>query len=136
MIKRIAHVCLNVKNLDASVSYYTQLGFKIKFWFTREGKKHGIYLEIADGNYIEIFENPSLGEVVNNGINHFCLETDDMDSLIENLEKKGIPFTQKMKGVDHTYQIWLADPDGNRFEVHGYTQKSSQFTGEDVEVDW
>lgn len=136
MFKRIAHVCLNVRDLARSVDYYSTLGFSPVFRFTREGALFGAYLKISEGNYIEMFEDKNLTDPQNTGIAHFCLETEDIDGVIEKLRAKGVSFTPKKKGCDNTYQIWLTDPDGNQFEVHQYTDKSSQLTGEDVEADW
>lgn len=136
MFKKIAHVCLNVRNLERSIDYYSKLGFITKFKFTRKGKYFGTYLEISDGNYIEMFENPDLNEVQNTGIAHFCLQTDDIDYVIETLQSRNIKFTQKKLGCDNTYQIWLTDPDGNQFEVHQYTNLSAQLKPRNVEADW
>jgi lactoylglutathione lyase len=136
MIKRIAHVCLHVKDLKRSLEYYEKLGFRLKFKFTKNGAFFGAYMEIAEGNYIEMFENKSLDKPVNTGIVHFCLETEDLDGFMAMLKKQGIPFTPKTLGCDNTYQIWLSDPDGNPFEIHAYTVESAQFSGQSVEADW
>ncbi|MES2934477.1 MAG: VOC family protein [Pseudomonadota bacterium] len=136
MFKRIAHVCLDVKDLQRSIDYYSKLGFKTKFQFTRKGQDFGVYLEIAENNYIEIFENKDLGPVINNGLKHFCLEADDLDLVMKNLTAQGVDFTEKKLGCDNTWQIWLKDPDGNAFEVHQYTATSAQQKGQVVEADW
>ena len=136
MFARLAHVCLNVKNLDRSVAYYKKLGFKPRFEFTRKGGRFGAYLEIAKDNYIEMFEDPNMDAPVNTGIAHFCLESIDLDKTIAELRANGVEFTEKKLGCDDTYQIWLRDPDGNAFEVHQYTATSRQITGGDVEADW
>jgi lactoylglutathione lyase len=136
MLKRIAHVCLNVKNLDRSLDFYTRLGFEPVFRFTRAGKPFGVYLRLAESTFIEIFEDPSLQAPVNTGLQHFCLETDDLDGLMRELTAQGIASTDKKLGCDNTWQIWLKDPDGNAFEVHQYTPKSMQFAGGTVEADW
>jgi catechol 2,3-dioxygenase-like lactoylglutathione lyase family enzyme len=136
MFKRIAHVCLNVKDLDRSIAWYEKLGLRPLFDFTRGGKRFGVYMKIAEGSFIEIFEEPELGPVVNNGLAHFCLETDDIDAVMASLTERGVAFAPKKLGVDNTYQIWLEDPDGNRFEVHQYTPASTQFSGGSVEADW
>jgi len=136
MLKRIAHVCLNVKNLDRSLDFYTRLGFQPVFRFTRGGRPFGVYLRLAEATFIEIFEDPRPEAPVNTGLVHFCLETDDLDSMMRELAAKGISFSEKKLGCDHTWQIWLKDPDGNAFEVHQYTQESMQFTGGTVEADW
>jgi catechol 2,3-dioxygenase-like lactoylglutathione lyase family enzyme len=136
MFKGLAHVCLNVRDLKRSIKYYSSLGFKLKFRFTRQEADIGAYMEISQGSYIEIFENRNMADVSNSGIAHFCVEAEDIDSVIHRLEQLGIPFTPKKLGCDNTWQVWLKDPDNNEFEVHQYTGKSSQRTGESVEADW
>jgi len=136
MFQRLAHVCLHVKNLQRSVEFYARLGFDTRFRFTRQGEPFGAYLQIAEGNYLELFEEPGLEHPVNTGLVHFCLETEDMDAVMQTLRERGVPFTDKKLGCDNTWQIWLADPDGNRFEVHQYTAQSTQRTGGVIEADW
>jgi lactoylglutathione lyase/glyoxylase I family protein len=136
MFTRLAHVCLNTRDLARSVAYYEKLGFRTLFRFTRRGEPFGVYMKLAEGNFIEIFEDPAMGPVVNNGLAHFCLETDDMDALIARLTERGVSFTPKKLGPDNAWQMWLEDPDGNRFEVHQYTPASRQLSGDSVEADW
>lgn len=136
-ISKIAHVCLNVKNLERAVKWYSALGFTQKFDFVRKGKHFGAYLEISEGNFIELFENPDLDTVINNGIVHFCLESDNIDMLIRQMDEAGIAHTEKKLGCDSTWQIWLKDPDGNNFEIHQYTAGSAQKKGGvTLEADW
>ena len=136
MFKRIAHICLNVRNLQQSLDFYTRLGLVPVFRFTRKGALFGVYLKLADSAFIELFEDAKLEKSVNTGLVHFCLETEDLDRLMADLQTRGIAFTEKKLGCDHTWQIWLKDPDGNAFEVHHYTPGSMQFTGGTVEADW
>jgi catechol 2,3-dioxygenase-like lactoylglutathione lyase family enzyme len=136
IFKRIAHVCLGVKDVDRSIAYYEKLGLGIRFRFTRKGSKFGAYMEVSPGSYVEMFEDPSMGPLVNNGILHFCLETDDIDAAVARLTELGVPVTPKKLGVDNSWQAWLEDPDGNKIEIHQYTPASTQFTGGTVEADW
>lgn len=136
LFTRLAHVCLNVKDLQRSRDYYRKLGFADRFKFTRRGKDYGLYLEIAPDTFIEMFEDPDLGPARNGGIAHFCLETADLDALMDRLDAQGVAYTPKRQGCDHTWQIWLEDPDGNKFEVHRYTDQSLQRLGGTVEADW
>jgi len=136
MFTRIAHVCLTARDLQRSVDYYEKLGLTRVFRFTRKGSTFGFYMELSPGAFVEIFEDPNLGQVVNNGIIHFCLETDDIDTVIAQARGNGVEVTDKKLGVDNTWQCWLEDPDGNRFEVHQYTLTSAQHLGGDVEADW
>ncbi|MDR7333005.1 VOC family protein [Roseateles asaccharophilus] len=136
LFKRIAHVCLHVTDLQRSLSYYKKLGFTEVFHFTRQGRDFGRYLQLADQCYLEVFEEPGRGAVVNNGIVHFCLETDDLDGLMAHLDVQDVAYTAPKLGGDHTWQIWLQDPDGNKFEVHAYTDRSMQMHGGTMEADW
>jgi len=136
VFQRIAHVCLQVRNLERSIAYYSQLGLRVSFRFTRQGVPFGVYLELAADSYLELFEDAQRGEPVNPGITHFCLETDDLDRVMAALAQRGVTFSEKKLGCDQTYQIWLTDPDGNRFEVHQYTPASAQRMGGVVEADW
>ena len=133
MFKRIAHVCLNVRNLQRSLDFYTRLGLEPVFRFTRQGGLFGVYLRLAESSFIEIFEDSKLEIPVNTGLVHFCLETENLDGLMVDLRARGIACADKKLGCDDTWQIWLKDPDGNAFEVHQYTPKSMQFTGGTVE---
>jgi lactoylglutathione lyase/glyoxylase I family protein len=135
VFSKIAHVCLNVEDLGRSVDFYTKLGFKKRFLFNKNGKNFGIYLEFGSGSYIELFEDKSAG-FSRGRLAHFCLETPDLDAVIESLKRRGVEYSPKKLGCDATYQIWLKDPDGNAFEVHQYTSDSSQIIGRDVEADW
>jgi lactoylglutathione lyase/glyoxylase I family protein len=136
MITRIAHICLNTKNLTASLHFYEEiLRLKRKFTFRKQGICIGAYLEVSDRNFIEIFEKPDL-EVVNTGITHLCLETDNIDEMIVWLKSHNVSFTEKKIGCDQSYQIWVEDPDKNHIEIHEYTPNSSQLTGKDADVNW
>jgi len=139
VFNKIAHVCLYVKNLDASVDFYTKLGFTKRFTFNKNGGRFGVYLEFGSGNFIELFEDTSLdpgGAAAHGRLAHFCLESPDIDAAMESLTSRGIEYTPKKLGCDSTYQIWLKDPDGNEFEIHQYTPESSQIVGRDVDADW
>lgn len=131
---KFAHVCINTIDLNKSINFYENiLGFTKKFFFKKKDKYIGVYLEICSGNYIEIFLKED-NKVINTGITHFCIEVNNIDELIEKLKQNKINFSDKTLGADQSYQIWLTDPDGNKIEIHQYTQNSSQLTGKDVEI--
>ena len=132
---RLAHVCLNVKDLQRTLDFYHKLGLTDAFTFTRKDKDYGIYLNIGGETFLEIFEEAENANV-RGGIAHFCLQTEDLDGLIAHLDEQGVEYTPKSLGEDETWQIWLKDPDGNAFEVHRYTEGSYQFKGGNVEATW
>ena len=136
MITRLAHVCLNVRDIHRTIAFYRDaLGLPLHFQFTKGGKVTGAYFRAGERNFVEAFENREV-VVQNTGITHFCLEIPDIEAAIRELTAKGVACTEKKLGCDRSWQTWLADPDGNRIELHQYTAPSRQLLGGDVEVDW
>jgi len=137
MISRLAHVCLNVRDVGRTMSFYQDvLGLPVHFTFTKHGRVIGAYFLIAPRNFVEAFETPDV-QTVNTGITHFCLETPDIDAAISELTGKGVACTPKSLGCDQAWQTWLQDPDGNRIELHQYTVESYQLRGGGpIEVNW
>ena len=136
MYKNLAHVCINVKDINRTIEFYSEkMGLPIMFTFEKNGKKIGAYFKISDSNFIEAFEKKDL-QGINTGIVHFCIEVDDIDQFMREMRKKEIECSEKKMGCDHSWQTWLSDPDGNRFEIHQYTAESAQITGQTVEIDW
>ena len=132
MITRLAHICLQVKDVNRTVAFYRDgLGFPVAFTFTKNGSLKGAYFSLGGRSFLEVFEEDRPV-----GITHFCLETDDIDGFISLAASKNIACTPKKIGCDHTWQTWLRDPDGHAFEVHQYTPESLQFNGGACEITW
>lgn len=136
MITRLAHICLNVADIKKTIEFYNgKLGFPVKFTFERNNEVVGVYFEVGNGNFIEAFQVNDL-KVINTGIVHFCLETDNIDRFIATMKNENIFCSEKEFGLDNTWQTWLQDPDGNRFEIQEYTDKSTQKLGGKIHVSW
>ena len=90
-------------------------------------------LEVADGNYIEVFQHPREAVVPDapSPIRHLCLEVDDIESVSRALKTHGFEVSDKKLGGDQSWQAWTTDPSGVRIEFHQYTQTSAQRTGKD-----
>lgn len=137
MIKSLAHLCVLSKDLSRSLDFYCgALGLKRHFDFFKEGELFGFYLQLAPGQFIEIFKAGPDAEIRSQRIHHFCLEVDDIDALREKLTRHGVEVTPKKLGCDQTWQCWCKDPDGVDFEFQQYTPGSSQTTRADCIVDW
>jgi catechol 2,3-dioxygenase-like lactoylglutathione lyase family enzyme len=93
------------------------------------------YLEYAPGQFLEFFyqydiKQPQPDLSVFYGYQHFSLEVDDIHSTLDRLKANGVePDSPLRFGAEGTWQCWLHDPDGNRFEIMEYTEKSLQVTG-------
>jgi len=137
MIKALAHVCLFSKDLDRSLEFYCgTLGLHRHFDFIKEGRLFGFYLQIAPGQFIEIFTTDSAEAAGRQRIHHLCLEVENLDLLRETLIKRGMEVTPKKLGCDQTWQCWCKDPDGTDVEFQQYTAQSSQFTCAQCLVNW
>jgi lactoylglutathione lyase len=121
-VKSIGHVALSTKDIDRSLDFYVnKLGFAEMFRLEREGRLWIVYLRVTDTQFIELFPD-GVGDgappFANIGFNHLCLEVDDLDASITELKGRGVTLTAEKKlGVDHNYQAWIADPEGNRIEL-------------------
>ena len=128
MITGIAHTCFTVSNLEQSIQFYRDgLGLTPAFDFVNEdGRRYGLYLHAGGRNFVELFEG-TLGErVEGQSFRHICLEVDDIQATVGTLRERGVEISDPKLGKDQSWQAWITDPDGNRFELHQYTPQSWQ----------
>ena len=150
----IMHVTFFTNQMDEMIKFYTEtLGGELKV-VTRArayaDRPNGayykdyledpekiviVYIEIAPLSFIELFP-ASEGQLPHRQWNdsvdysHFALTCDDIYATRERLEARGLVFdTAISKGPSETYQMWAHDPDGNKFEVMQFTDKSYQVVG-------
>jgi catechol 2,3-dioxygenase-like lactoylglutathione lyase family enzyme len=128
MITGMAHACFTVSDLERSLQFYRDaLGLEPAFDFVNEdGRRFGIYLYLGGRSFVELFEG-QLGErAEGQSYRHICLEVDDIQSTVRTLRERGIEVSDPKLGRDQSWQAWIADPDGNRIELHDYTAESWQ----------
>ncbi len=127
MITGIAHSCYVVKDLVSSIDFYQKLGLTPAFDFLRDsGERFGVYLHAGGRNFIELFIDEPTEITGKPSYSHLCLEVDDIHTTVADLRAKGIEVSDPMMGCDNSWQAWVADPDGNRIELHHYTPESWQ----------
>jgi lactoylglutathione lyase len=123
MIKGLGHIAFRVTDLKRSLDFYChKLGFKEAFRLEREGEPSPwiVYIQVAHNQFIELFpgaqREPSPRGPV--GYNHFCLVVDDMQATLREFGERGLEITGSPKqGLDHNWQYWINDPDGNAIEL-------------------
>jgi catechol 2,3-dioxygenase-like lactoylglutathione lyase family enzyme len=131
MIKGFAHVCLGALDLAAVERFYCEgIGLKKAFDFVNKGGVTGFYLEVAPGNFIEVFKQDIIDPQARSPMLHFCIEVDDIDQVGQRLIAKGYEASDKSMGPDFSWQMWTKDPSGVGIEFHQYTDKSCQRTYE------
>jgi len=128
MIKGLAHVCFSVSELDRAIAFYCDtLGLPKAFDFVRDnGERYGVYVKAGSRAFIELFKGTVEPAGERQSFKHICLEVDDMQATVDRLTRAGVAVGEVKLGLDQSYQAWLADPDGNRIELHCYTAKSWQ----------
>lgn len=153
--KSIMHVAFFTDHMDEMLDFYVgKLGLKKKAvvrygaYLDREDRPamrkiaqtdperiFNVYIEIAPGQFIELFpanegQRPHTEWNEHKDYSHFALLVDDIFQTREDLLAAGVELdTDISKGPSETYQMWLHDPDGNRFEVMQYTERSIQVVG-------
>jgi len=136
-IQSFAHACIKTTNLDATTDYYCgALGLKKFFNFTKQGKVIGFYMKADNETFIEVFLADEVEKIGKQVLNHFCLETKSIEALRKTLVERGYAPGEIRMGGDQSPQFWMKDPNGLDVEFQEYTEKSSQRTGQDVEVNW
>ena len=96
-----------------------------------------VYLELTEGNFIELFnltsaKRPRIPTQKDLNYTHYALEVEDLKTVREQIIASGgsqYIDTEPKRSVDNTWQMWMHDPDGNKFELMEYTPESLQVVG-------
>ncbi len=126
--KRIGHLVLNVRDVEASEKFYTELlGFEIsmrrpKRTFLTCGRIH------HDLALFEVPETDKNGQPSPVGLNHFAVQIESLDELKEVYERLKAHDVTIESTVDHgmTGSVYFFDPDGNRVEFFYNMQDSAE----------
>lgn len=86
------------------------------------------YLHVSGDRFIEIFPHgPEPDPNRKSSFMHLCLLTDDLHGMVEQLRSQGIHIDIEPKvGLDHNWQAWIKDPDGNAIELMQLSEESPQ----------
>ena len=93
------HVCMRVRDLDASLKFYTEgLGFvETASW--RSAPNRCVLLDTGDGNYFEIAQgNPEKAQETGH-FQHVALRTDDCDAATDAARAAGAEITTEPRDV-------------------------------------
>jgi catechol 2,3-dioxygenase-like lactoylglutathione lyase family enzyme len=131
MITQLAHTAYRVRDLEASLAFYGKLGIYEAFRLNHDdGSVWIVYLQINRDQFLELF--PGATEPVATTWNsiayhHFCLQVDDLETTVADLESREVVIDQPIKmGKDYNLQAWIVDPDGNRIELMQIMPESPQ----------
>ena len=134
MIK-LAHVCIESADLDATEKFYGCLGLRRQFEFRNPaGLLIGYYLKFDDQTFLEVIRVEAVR--TEGAVRHFAIESDDIDSLRLRLLAAGFEATDKRLGEDHTWMVTCRDPNGVFIELHQYDRRSMQQHGGTCVIDY
>jgi lactoylglutathione lyase len=116
------HSAYRVTDLEASLAFYTSLGWEQVGRVDIGGGTSLTMLKFPNDVAVtlELVHRPSEGPVVmGSGFNHLAVQTDDLSATIEAVTKAGLrpgP-VERPGGADGPQTSWLIDPDGYRIEL-------------------
>ena len=115
--KRIGHVVLNVKNVEASTKFYTEvLGFQIALQ-----KEDATFLTCGKIHHdLALFKAKQTFKIKDAlGLNHMAIQVEDFDMLTEYYHILEMNNVEVERTTDHgmTSSIYLQDPDNNGIEL-------------------
>ncbi|MEQ1946729.1 MAG: VOC family protein [Bryobacteraceae bacterium] len=122
---KVNHVGISVKDLQASVDYYTKtLGMRQGFIMgQRAGNPGTYYIQVDKNTFLELSQSTAERPV---GINHIGFETANMKETAAELTKRGImvpEVTSVGSGAPHTS---INDVNGIRLEMLEFAEGSMQ----------
>lgn len=100
-------------------------------------KKWSVYMQWNGESFIELFyamgaKKRHIPGQRDLNYTHYALEVEDIQAYRQEIIARGgaqYLDTEITKGVDNTWQFWMHDPDGNKFEIMEYTPNSYQVAG-------
>jgi glyoxylase I family protein len=123
MFKRIDHVEIVPRDMEMTVSFYTDvLGFKIRDRRKMENPpmQEIAYLELKD-TLLELIsvENPAAASVApwQVGYRMMALEVEDMDRAVEYLKGKGLEMSKGPVTLGKSKRAEIKDPNGLSIEI-------------------
>jgi catechol 2,3-dioxygenase len=117
-INKVGHVVLNVKDVEASVQFYTEaLGMEVMR--LREG--NAAFLSFGTQHHdIALFKAPEGAEMGKLGLNHIAFQIEGGETELRQLYGRLVQHGAKVDyTTDHgmTHSVYFFDPDGNRLEI-------------------
>lgn len=116
---QLAHTMIRVRDLDASVAFYTGL-LGLREVRRKPIGDEAILVFLTDdaGTYhLELTYNHGRdGYTLGDQFGHLALYTDDLESVVAEVERRGMPYRRSRPEMTSNY-IFIQDPDGYDIEI-------------------
>lgn len=130
MITDLGHPAFAAHDVETTLNFYALLGIEESFRLHHEdGSLMLVYLHVAGDRFIEVFPGgPPPDPDRTQSFMHVCLLTGDIHAAVEHLRSNGAPIdSEPTVALDHNWQAWTRDPDGNEIELMQLTEESPQW---------
>jgi lactoylglutathione lyase len=116
---KLAHTMIRVKNLDATLAFYTEfLGMREVRRKTIGDEATLVFLTDESGNYyIELTHNHDDRDYeLGNQFGHLAFHVDDLEPIVGQVEERGWWYRRSKPEASSNY-IFVRDPDGYDIEI-------------------
>ncbi|MDQ4049928.1 MAG: VOC family protein [Actinomycetota bacterium] len=121
-MSELIHTCYRITEIDRSVSFYEKLGFEEISRQPIRDEATNVFMGLpGDGARLELTYNHGRDEPyeIGTGYGHIALAVDDLDGVLERLEREDIrperpPYTVREGG---SRLCFVRDPDDYRIEL-------------------
>jgi glyoxylase I family protein len=116
-VTRLHHVSVNTNGaeLESMVAFYRDV---LGLADTPRPEIPGIpgHWHTIGDQQLHLVAAPSAGSGIDPTGQHYCVNVDDLDAAIAELDQHGIAYVQAVQGAG-IVQIWITDPAGNTLEL-------------------
>ncbi len=117
------HIALSVKNVNQSIEFYQKV-LQLDEIKNTASDSETRWLSLNEGKQLHLIPRPNSEIKINKAV-HFALSTSDLDSVISNLKKLNITFSDWLDNPNQIYirkdgikQIYFQDPNGYWIEIN------------------
>ena len=121
------HIALSVKDVDKSIQFYQKV-LHLKEIKNTASNSNTRWLSLTEGKQLHLIPRPNSEIKINKAV-HFALSTPNLDSVLSNLKKLNIEFSDWKNIPNKIYtrkdgvrQIYFQDPNGYWIEINDDTQ--------------
>ena len=118
-VNKVGHVVLNVRDLDASIKFYTEgLGMEL---MAHNQERRNAFLSFGTQHHnIALFTAPEGAERGELGLNHIAMQIEGGEAELGQIYGRLVNAGARIdRTTDHvvTRSVYFFDPDGNRLEI-------------------
>ncbi len=125
-IVRMNHVGINVPDIEAAATYYTEtIGFKEAFRARDEaGNTRLVYLQVSRDSFVELNQ---AGDGRPVGLGHFGLHVEDVEAAAETFSNAGAEVAEVRQSSTGAVLSNVFDPNGVRMELAELPPESDHY---------